>query len=99
MAVRREAWIFRNGKEDGREVNIGEWPEVDHRYRGVFSRLSICPDFAKGLWERGSESCQNTLNSTSPFAQASVIYALLHEVDAMLKLKRPAAYGGSFFLT
>ncbi|KAJ5175357.1 uncharacterized protein N7482_001234 [Penicillium canariense] len=87
-AVQRKAWIFRIGADNARHVNVRDWPEVDIRYRGVFRTLKRVPRFEKGLWEGGSDSCQEKLDDGQPRAQSQLVYALLNEIGEMLDLKR-----------
>lgn len=95
--VRRKAWIFRDGAEDGRGVNLDRWSKVDVRYRGVFKALAKCPKFAKGLWEGGSESCKDALEKGTPKAQGHVVYALLDEIGEMLNESRETLDGEAIF--
>lgn len=80
-------------------MNLVEWSEVDLRYRDVFNTLFRCPDFARDLFDGGSESCQDVLDGSSPAAQGRVVYALLDEVGKLGNLQR-ATYNrkGIFYL-
>lgn len=97
--VHRKPWIFRNGNEDGRGVDVRQWSTVDIRYRGVFKNLRKCPKLKEGLWDGGSESCQPVLDRGKLRAQAHVVYALLNDIGLILKLNRETHNGrGVFFL-
>ncbi|KAJ5675713.1 hypothetical protein N7462_008610 [Penicillium macrosclerotiorum] len=89
--VQRKPWIFRGGAEDARKVNMGRWSKVDIRYRGVFKTLAKVPRFQRGLWEDGSEDCQDKLDEAKDHTQDQVIYALLNELGEMMNLKRDTA--------
>lgn len=95
--VQRKAWIFRNGNEDGREVDLSEWSQIDIRYRGVFKTLLKCPKFALGLWD-GAESCQRALERGKPKAQGQVVYALLNEIGRMIGVERETNDGEGVFV-
>lgn len=69
-------------------MDVSNWSKVDIRYRGVFTTLAKCPEFAAGLWEGGSELCQGALDNGRPKAQGHVIYALLEEIGDVLNLQR-----------
>ncbi|OGE48703.1 hypothetical protein PENARI_c026G06537 [Penicillium arizonense] len=87
----RKAWIFRDGTQDGRDVDLDEWSPVDMRYRGVFKSLAKVPQFTKGLWEGGCELFDYDVGTKNPRVQAHVIYALLHEIGDMLNISRPTS--------
>lgn len=79
-------------------MDVYDWSKVDIRYRGVFTTLTRCPEFAAGLWERGSELCQGALDNGKPRAQGQVIYALLDEIGDMLDLQRETSDGKAVFV-
>ncbi|KAJ5309107.1 hypothetical protein N7508_004486 [Penicillium antarcticum] len=92
-----KAWIFRNGTDDGRDIDLDEWSPVDMRYRGVFKTLAKVPLFSKGLWEGGCELFDYEVGTKNPRVQAHVVYALLHEIGDMLNISRPTSKANVIF--
>lgn len=95
--VHDKPWIFRNPVQDFRRVNLKAWCKTDTRYRGVFKTLRRVPKFETGLWDGGTEDCQEELAEHGSGAQAQVVYALLSEIEDMMDLKKLMADGQRVF--
>lgn len=95
--VHDKPWIFRNPVQDFRRVNLKAWCKTDTRYRGVFKTLRRVPKFETGLWDGGTEDCQEELAERGSGAQAQVVYALLSEIEDMMDLKKLMADGQRVF--
>jgi hypothetical protein len=82
-----------------RDASLKKWPKINARYRAVFKTLRRVPKFETGLWERGCEDCQSELSTSSSHSQAQVVYALLHEIEDQMDLKKLTGDGRrTFFL-
>ena len=89
--VQDKPWVFCQDEVNARDVDLKRWPSSDIRYRGVFRTLARAPRIGTGLWEGGSEECQQELLDSQSRAQAQVVYALLDEIGRLLDLKHLTA--------
>lgn len=97
--MKKKPWIFCNDVKYARDVNLKKWSKSNTQYRAVFKTLRRVPKFVTSLWEGGCEDCQDKLLQAQSHTQAQVVFALLSEIEEMLRLQSLTADGKrTFFL-